>query len=81
MAHLRSRQVMFISMLFGGRVYTGKDIHNAHELTRSHGLTQEHFDMFIQHFRAALLEEGVKPEHVEMFLKLLERKRSAVVEP
>ena len=28
MAHLRSRQAMFISMLLAGRVYTGKNIHD-----------------------------------------------------
>jgi len=81
MAHLRSRQVMFISMLFGGRMYTGKDIHSAHALARSHGLNHAHFDMFIQHFRAALQEVGVEPGHTEMILKLLERKRSAVLDP
>jgi hemoglobin len=29
MAHLPSRQSMFISMLLGGTVYTGKNIHDA----------------------------------------------------
>jgi hemoglobin len=80
MAHLRSRQVMFISMLFGGRMYTGKDLHNAHVLVRSHGLNDGHFDMFIEHFRASLQEVGVKPEHIEIVMKLLERKRSAVLD-
>ena len=40
MANLRSRQVMFISTLLGGRVYTGKDIHGAHARTRDHGLSE-----------------------------------------
>ena len=79
MAHLRSRQVMFISMLFGGRMYTGKDIHSAHALARPHGLNDAHFDMFMQHFRAALQEVGVKPEHAETVMKLLERKRSTIL--
>ena len=35
MAHLRSRQVMFISMLLGGGVYTGKDVHEAHALANA----------------------------------------------
>jgi len=30
MAHLRSRQAMFISVLLGGRVYTGRNIREAH---------------------------------------------------
>ena len=29
-SQLRSHQAMFVSMLLGGRVYTGKDIHDAH---------------------------------------------------
>jgi hemoglobin len=44
MAHLRSRQAMFISMLLGGRVYTGKDMHAAHARSREHGLNDAHFD-------------------------------------
>ena len=52
-AHLRSRQIMFVSMLLGGRVYTGKDIRNAHASARVQGMKEEHFDMFLSHFRAA----------------------------
>jgi hemoglobin len=81
MAHLRSRQVMFISMLLGGRVYTGKDIRSAHALARSHGLNDAHFDMFLQHFRAALEEVGVKPENAGKIMKLVEEKRRTVLDP
>ena len=80
MAHLRSRQVMFISMLLGGRVYTGKDISKAHALARTHGMNQSHFDMVIQHFRAALGEVGVKPENAEQVIQVLESTRSAVLD-
>lgn len=80
MAHLRSRQVMFITMLLGGGVYTGKDIHVAHAQARSHGLNDAHFDLFLQHFRAALEEVGVKPENAEKITKFLERKRRAVLD-
>ena len=65
MARLRSRQVMFISMLLGGRVYTGKEIHAAHAGVREHGLDGAQFELFLQHFRAALEEVGVKPENAE----------------
>ena len=81
MAHLRSRQVMFISMLFGGGVYTGKDIHGAHALARSQGVNDAHFDLFLKHFRAALEEVGVKPEHAEKIMKPLESRRGAVLDP
>jgi hemoglobin len=81
MAHLRSRQVMFISMLLGGRVYTGKDIHNAHALTRSHGLNDAHFDIFLKHFRGALEDVGVKPENADKVMKLVESKRRTVLDP
>ena len=80
MAHLRSRQVMFLSMLFGGGVYTGKDIHSVHDRAREHGLNDAHFDLFLQHFRAALEEVGVKPENAEKIMKPLERKRKAVLD-
>jgi hemoglobin len=80
MAHLRSRQVMFISMLLGGGVYTGKDIHVAHAEARDHGLNDAHFDLFLKYFRAALEEVGVKPENADKITKVLERRRKAVVD-
>ena len=79
-AHLRARQSMFISMLLGGRVvYTGKDITAAHAQSRQQGLNDTHFDTFLKHFRAALDEVGVKPDKAEKVMKLLEGKRSAVL--
>ncbi|HEX4919165.1 MAG TPA: group 1 truncated hemoglobin, partial [Candidatus Bathyarchaeia archaeon] len=80
MAHLRSRQAMFISMLLAGRVYTGKNIHDAHACSRDHGLNDAHFDVFLKHFRAALEEVGVKPENAEKVMKRLESKRGTVLE-
>jgi hemoglobin len=80
MAHLRSRQVMFINMLLGGGVYTGKDVHLAHAQARDLGLNDAHFDLFLKHFRAALEEVGVKPENAEKIIRFLERKRSAVLD-
>ena len=79
MAHLRSRQVMFVSMLLGGRVYTGKDIREAHGDSRDRGLTDKHFDLFLAHFRAALEEAGVKPENADKVVKRLESKRAVVL--
>jgi hemoglobin len=81
MAHLRSGQDMFISMLLGGRVYTGKNIHDAHARSRDHGLNDSHFDLFLKHFRAALEEVGVKPENAEKVVKHLESERGTVLEP
>ena len=79
MASLRARQSMFISMLLGGRiVYTGKDITSAHAGAREQGLNDTHFDTFLQHFRGALEEVGVKADKVEKVVKLLEGKRNAV---
>jgi hemoglobin len=80
MAHLRSRQVVIISMLLGGRVYTGKDIHDTHALARDHGLNNEHFDLFLEHFCAALEEVGVTPENARKVMKPLESKRKAVLD-
>jgi hemoglobin len=80
MAHVRARQSMFISMLLGGRVvYTGKDITAAHAGARAKGMSNEHFDKFLKHFRAALDEIGVKPHMADKVMKLLEDKRGAVL--
>ena len=78
-AHLRSRQIMFLSMLLGGRVYTSKDIHDAHARSRDHGLNDAHFDLFLKHFRAALKQVGVKPENAEKVMKRLESKRATIL--
>jgi len=80
MAHLRSRQTMFISMLLGGRVYTGKDIHEAHSWSRDHGLNDAHFDLFLKYFREALEQAGVKPDNAEKVIQRLESKRSTVLD-
>ena len=80
LAHLRSRQVMFINMLLGGGVYTGKDVHHAHAQARDNGLNHAHFDLFLNHFRGALEEVGVKPENAEKIIRFLEKKRTAVLD-
>ena len=80
MAALRSRQVMLISMLLGGNVYTGKEIRAAHTAVREQGLSHAHFDLFLDHFRAALEEVGVEPENAEKVMAPLESKRKAVLD-
>ena len=81
-AQLRARQSMFVSMLLGGQiVYTGKDIAAAHAHAREQGLNDGHFDRFLTHFREALNEVGVKADKVEKVMKLLEARRSAVLNP
>lgn len=82
MAQLRARQSMFISMLLGGRVvYTGKEIAAAHAHARGQGLNDGHFDKFLQHFREALNEVGVEADKADKVLKLLEKRRGAVLNP
>ena len=81
MAHLRAGQSMFVSMLLGGRVvYNGKNINAAHAHARAQGLTSEHLDAFLQHFRTAIDEVGVKPDKAEKVMKLLEAQRAAVLD-
>ncbi len=80
MAHLRSRQIMFVSMLLGGRVYTGKNIHDAHAGARGHGMEEAHFDLFLKHFRAALEEVGVEPENAAKVMQPLANWRKAVLD-
>jgi len=73
---------MFSSMLLGGQiVYTGKDVAAAHAHAREQGLNDGHFDNFLIHFREALNEVGVPADNVEKVVKLLEGKRSAVLNP
>ncbi|HET9407999.1 MAG TPA: group 1 truncated hemoglobin [Candidatus Sulfotelmatobacter sp.] len=79
MAHLRSGQAMFVSMLLGGRVYTGRDIHDAHAQARDGGLNDAHFELFLNHFRTALEEVGVKPENAEKVRNRLESKRGTIL--
>jgi hemoglobin len=80
MAALRSGQGMFISMLLGGAVvYTGKNLKDAHATARAQGLTEEHFDAFLNHFRAALDEAGVKSDQAEKVIMRLEAQRAAVL--
>ena len=80
MDHLRARQSMFVSMLLGGKVvYTGKDIHSAHEAARKMGMNETHFESFLKHFRAALEETGVPADKLDQVLKLLESSRSDVI--
>jgi hemoglobin len=79
-AHLRSRQAMFVSMLLSGSVYTGKSIREAHARSRDQGLNDAHFDLFLQHFRAALEEAGVKPENAEIVRKRLNDQRGTVLD-
>jgi hemoglobin len=80
MDHVRARQSMFVSMLLGGRVvYTGKDIHTAHEQPRKMGMNASHFETFLKHFRASLEEVGVQPGRLEQVIKLLEESRGAVL--
>jgi len=80
MAHIRSRQAMLISMLLGGRVYTGKNIRDAHAGSRNKGLNDGHFDLFLQHFRAALEEVGVEPGNADKVMQRLESKRGTVLD-
>jgi len=80
MAHLHARQSMFLSMLLGGRiVYTGKAIAAAHAQARGMGLNHAHFDVFLSHFREALNEVGVPADKTNEVMKLLESRRSEVL--
>jgi len=58
-----------------------KNIHEAHALSRSHGLNDKHFGLFLKHFREALEEVGVNAEKAEKIIKLLESRREAVLNP
>jgi truncated hemoglobin YjbI len=77
---LHDQNLRFISMLLAGRVYTGKGLHDAHARSRDSGLTGAQFDLFLKHFRAALVEVGVKSENAEIIRKRLESQRRNVLD-
>jgi hemoglobin len=80
MSHQLGLQSMFISMLLGGDVvYTGKDIRAAHAGARDLGLSDSHFDSFLQYFRTALQEHGVQADKLEKVMVLLNHKRDEIL--
>ena len=82
MGQLLARQRMFLSMLLGGKVaYSGQDISTVHAEARRQGLNDGHFDRFLKHFRDALNEVGVEADKISQITKLLESRRSAVLNP
>ncbi|HXJ03465.1 MAG TPA: group 1 truncated hemoglobin [Candidatus Acidoferrum sp.] len=82
MEQLLARQRMFLSMLLGGKVvYTGQDIGAVHARVRGQGLNDGHFDRFLKHFREALNEVGVEHDKIKRVAKVLESRRSAVLNP
>jgi len=79
LAHLRAHQNMFVSALLGGpEPYTGRAIGAIHAHLKPR-LNDAHFDAFLKHFRAALREVGVNDDKVDRIIKLLEGKRSSVL--
>ena len=80
METLHSRQVMFLTMLFGGsRTFSGRDLVTAHASSRQQGLEDAHFDELLGLFRASLLEVGVAPGYAEQAMNRLEASRDAVL--
>ena len=80
MPGLYGRQSMFVSMLLGGKkVYSGKDLDQAHAGARMKGMTDAHFDTLLTHFRAALKDIQVEPNRVVEIMALLEGTRDAVL--
>jgi len=77
---MHARQSMFVSMLLGGKkVYTGKDLREAHANARMKGMTDAHFDTMLKHFRAALDDIQVPLDRVVEIMALLESTRDAVL--
>jgi TolB-like protein/truncated hemoglobin YjbI len=79
LAHLLAHYKMFISALLGGpESYKGQDMGTVHaHLTPQ--LNDAHFDAFMKHFRASLLEVGVREDKADRVIGVLEGKRNAVL--
>jgi len=79
LAHLRAHQNLFVSALLGGpEPYAGRDLGAIHAHLQPR-LNDTHFDSFLKHFRAALKEVGVKDDKADRIIRLLEGKRSSVL--
>ena len=77
---VQSKQLMFLSMLLSGDESFGKpDIHAAHAESRNEGLTDAHFDKFVAHFRATLVEMGLAEDLIENVIGELESTRGRVL--
>ena len=81
MATQRRMQKGFMNFALGGsNTYTGRDLKAVHaRLVQEKGLNDTHFDIIIQHFREALEELGVKPEIVNMAVKVANSVREDVL--
>ena len=79
---LKARQRMFLSMLLGGQApYPGPGLDVVHSSSRREGLNDGHFDTFLRLFRDTLAEVGVDKHKATKILRLLEEKRSTVLNP
>jgi hemoglobin len=77
---LRSKQVMFITMLVGkSRTFTGRDLTTAHADARGRGLSDEHFNALLGHFDRALRDIGVEEAFIRELVALVETTRDAVL--
>jgi len=77
----RLKQKSFLAMAFGGPYqYTGKDMREVHRhLVEKMGLTDEHFDRVIAHFRDSVLELHVPEPEVQSLCEILESFRDDVL--
>ncbi len=77
----RRMQKAFMNFAFGGSLpYEGRDLKMAHaRLVAEKGLKDEHFDIIVQHFREALEELKVKPEMINMAVKVANSVREDVL--
>jgi hemoglobin len=80
MQALRTKQVMFITMLLGQPgSSTVRHLNTAHAGTRARGLNDEHFDAILEHFRLALSDVGAEAQYSREILARIETTRDAVL--
>ncbi len=74
---LQLHRKQYFTQLFGNlNVYQGKDLRSAHS---GLNLTEEHFAMFLKMFKEAMGQVGMKPEHQEQAVGMIEATRSEVL--
>jgi hemoglobin len=78
---LRNHAKAFMAMAFGGpNKYHGQGLRKAHERPRSKGLTDPHFEVFLEHFAATLEQLSVPPPQATQILAIAAGAREEVLD-
>ena len=76
----RTKQRLFLSMVFGGPVqYTGRNLRLAHAPLIEKGMTERHFNAVVGHLKATLEELNVSEDLVREVMEIVSGTREDVL--